>query len=56
MAWPEARPGTYDADKYWDVTNQIWVTTYTAGQGSGVGYLLAISDNDDVGVIYFRAV
>ena len=56
MAWPEDRPGTYDADKYWDVTNQVWTTTRAAGQGNDAEYVLAISDNSGDGVIYFRTV
>ena len=56
MAWPEARPETYDADKYWNVTTQSWTATRMGGRGSDVGYVLAISDNDDVGVLYYRVV
>ena len=53
MAFPEDRPDGYDADKYWDVQNDVWISTYTAGQGSYVEYVVAISEE---GEIYFRAV
>ncbi len=53
MAFPEARPGGYDADKYWDETNGVWSTTRVTQPGSYTEYVLAISEE---GEIYFRAL
>ena len=53
MAWPEDRPVDYDADKYWDVVNDVWTATRFAGQGSYAEYVLVISEEGD---IYFRTV
>ena len=53
MGFPEDRPGTYDADKYWDETNGVWNTTRLTQPGNWVEYVLAISEE---GEIYFRVV
>lgn len=53
MAWPEDRPGTYDPDLYWDETNGVWSSTFVAGPGSWIEYMIAISEE---GEIYFRTV
>jgi len=53
MAFPEDRPGTYDADKYWDVVNDVWTAVRAAGQDSRTQYVLVISEEGD---IYFRAI
>lgn len=53
MAFPEDRPGTYDADLYWDEVNDTWTATRFAGQGSYTEYVLAIGEK---GEVYFRTV
>ena len=53
MAYPEARPGTYDADKYWNEVGDAWTATRYAGQGDYTEYVLAIGEK---GEIYYRMV
>jgi len=53
MAFPEARPVGYDADKYWNEEGAEWTATRFAGQGSYTEYVLVISEK---GGLYFRAV
>ncbi len=47
-SWPEDRPGNYDEDKYWDETNQVWVSSYVAGYGSRVDHVVFVGDQGEI--------
>lgn len=53
MNWPDDRPGTYDADKWWDKQNEVWTTTHVIRLGNRVEWLIAISEE---GEIYYRNI
>ncbi|MHC4808557.1 MAG: hypothetical protein ACYTBX_20165 [Planctomycetota bacterium] len=53
MAFPAARPVTYDADLYWDEVDAEWNSDRLTQPGSYTEYVMVISEE---GEIYFRAV
>ena len=53
MAFPEARPGGYDPDLYWDEENGVWNSTRLVQPGNWAQNVVTVSEE---GEIYFGTV
>ena len=57
MAWPDDRPGGYDADKVYDEATEAWVANDGRQGGRHSDRIVVVGmDNDGYKVIYFGAV
>ena len=53
MNWPDDRPVGYDADLYWDETDQEWNSDRLTVPGNRIEWLIVLGEE---GEIYFRSL